>query len=292
MAGGFNETRNLNERHGGDHNMARRCENFNNWIENCELIELAFTGPSHTWARGNSLETRQSARLDMALCNSDWETMFEDAMIRHVSAIQSDHCPLFISPNGFVPLNAVNRPFRFHACWMIHEKFKEFVDNSWPEEGSFPSRLNELSHKLQTWNSEVFGDIFKQKRTLMARIEGFQLDLSLARRSNLIKLEAHLRKEIDDILARQEILWYQKSRLEFIKDDDRNTACFHVSTLVRRWRNRITTLKTTDGEWTDNPESVKKIVVDYFKLLYTDEPSPEANELIPWNIFQDFNIRD
>ncbi|KAK9676512.1 hypothetical protein RND81_11G082100, partial [Saponaria officinalis] len=30
LAGDFNKTRSLDERHGGDHNMARRCEKFNN----------------------------------------------------------------------------------------------------------------------------------------------------------------------------------------------------------------------------------------------------------------------
>ncbi|XP_074306482.1 uncharacterized protein LOC141641732 [Silene latifolia] len=48
LAGDFNETRTLSERHGGDDNMARRCNNFNNWIENCDLIDLAFTGAAHT----------------------------------------------------------------------------------------------------------------------------------------------------------------------------------------------------------------------------------------------------
>ncbi|XP_074314499.1 uncharacterized protein LOC141649715 [Silene latifolia] len=71
VAGDFNETRNLSEIHGGDANMARRCDLFNNWIENCELVELEFSGAAHTWFRGNSIETRQSARLDRALCNSD-----------------------------------------------------------------------------------------------------------------------------------------------------------------------------------------------------------------------------
>ncbi|XP_074288240.1 uncharacterized protein LOC141613406 [Silene latifolia] len=71
LAGDFNETRSLTERHGGDSNMARRCDLFNTWIENCALVELEFSGPSHTWARGNSPETRQSARLDRALCNSE-----------------------------------------------------------------------------------------------------------------------------------------------------------------------------------------------------------------------------
>ncbi|XP_074299787.1 uncharacterized protein LOC141630954 [Silene latifolia] len=226
IAGDFNETRSLSERHGGDQNMARRCERFNSWIEDCELIELAFTGPNHTWARGNSMETRQSARLDRALCNSDWGIQFEEAMVRHLPAISSDHCPLFISPNGFVPLSAVNRPFRFQGCWLTHEDFKIFIDTNWPSEGIFPTRLDELSHKLQTWNEEVFGNIFRKKRELMARIEGCQRELSKTRVSHLIKLEVRLRKELEEVFAREELLWYQKSRVDFIKDGDRNTSFF------------------------------------------------------------------
>ncbi|XP_074314925.1 uncharacterized protein LOC141651098 [Silene latifolia] len=206
--------------------MARRCENFNNWIENCELIELAFTGSSHTWARGNSVETRQSARLDRALCNTNWGTLFENAMVRHLPAVQSDHCPLFISPNGFVPMNNLNRPFRFQACWLSHEKFKEFVSENWPSDGIFPARLQAFSQKLQIWNEQVFGNIFRKKKELFARIGGCHRELSLARSSNLIKLEAKLRKELDEVLAHEELLWYQKSRLEFIKDGDRNTDLF------------------------------------------------------------------
>ncbi|XP_074297142.1 uncharacterized protein LOC141627825 [Silene latifolia] len=72
LAGDFNETRSLNERHGGDRNMARRCEKFNDWIEDCELIELAFTGPPHTpGSRNTTIRDRVLGR-DRALCNSDW----------------------------------------------------------------------------------------------------------------------------------------------------------------------------------------------------------------------------
>ncbi|XP_074291073.1 uncharacterized protein LOC141617834 [Silene latifolia] len=194
IAGDINETSSLSERHGGDANMARRCQNFNNWIENCEFIELAFTGASHTWARGNTEETRKSARLDRALCNAEWGTLFEDVMVNHLPAVQSDHCPLLISPNGFAPLNAVNRPFRFQACWLTHERFKDFIESNWPTYGVFPTRLESLSRRLQDWNSEVFGDIFKRKRSLMARIGGCQRELSMGRQSHLIKLEAKLRK--------------------------------------------------------------------------------------------------
>lgn len=36
-----------------------------------ELIEVEFSGASHTWARGLTSETRHSGRLDKALCNCD-----------------------------------------------------------------------------------------------------------------------------------------------------------------------------------------------------------------------------
>ncbi|XP_074299645.1 uncharacterized protein LOC141630789 [Silene latifolia] len=210
LAGDFNETRSLSERHGSDNNMARRCERFNNWIEDCELIELAFTSPMHTWARGNSVETRQGARLDRALCNSDWSELFEDAL----------------------------------------------------------------------------------NRELKARIEGCQRELPLKRINYLIKLEAKLRRELDEVLAREELLWYQKSRMDFIRDGDRNTSYFHVSTLIRRWRNRITSLKKENGEWTSEPHEIKEIVVNYYKSLYLEEQENDVEDKLPWNLFQDFSNTD
>ncbi|XP_074287770.1 uncharacterized protein LOC141612921 [Silene latifolia] len=185
--------------------------------------------------------------------------MFENAMVRHLPALASDHCPLLISPNGFAPLAAVNRPFRFQACWLTHEKFKEFIDKNWSQQGAFTERLDRLSSKLQDWNQQVFGNIFRQKRELKARIEGCQRELALKRINYLIKLEAKLRRELDEVLSREELLWYQKSRMNFIRDGDRNTSYFHVSTLIRRWRNRITSLKKENGEWATEPSEVKEI---------------------------------
>ncbi|XP_074318679.1 uncharacterized protein LOC141655501 [Silene latifolia] len=197
LAGDFNETRSIQERHGGDQNMIRRCNAFNNWIEDCELIELEFSGPLHTWARGNSIETRQSARLDRALCNSEWGALFGDASVKHLPAYQSDHCP----PPDFA--------------------------KRWVRGDDLVKQLSNLSSDLQKWNKEVFGNIFRKKRELLARIEGCQRHLSIARTSNIIKLEAKLRRELDEVLEREELLWYQKYRVDFIRDGDRNTSFFH-----------------------------------------------------------------
>lgn len=42
-----------------------------------------------------------------------------------------------------------------------------------------------------------------------------------------------LRKEMDEVLDQEEMLWFQKSRLDAIKDGDKNTRYFHLSTIIR-----------------------------------------------------------
>jgi len=40
--------------------------------------------------------------------------------------------------------------------------------------------------------------------------------------------EASLQKEYNDVLRQEEILWYQKSRENWVKLGDRNTSFFHT----------------------------------------------------------------
>ncbi|KAJ8447113.1 hypothetical protein Cgig2_022842 [Carnegiea gigantea] len=75
LAGDFNETRSLEERDHGGPDMARRCSKFSNWIENNALHDLGFSGPKFTWVWGINQTTRKCARVDPALCNTEWRTM-------------------------------------------------------------------------------------------------------------------------------------------------------------------------------------------------------------------------
>ncbi|XP_010666466.1 uncharacterized protein LOC104883619 [Beta vulgaris subsp. vulgaris] len=266
LAGDFNDTRFTWERSSSCAETSRRTARFNEWVEEMGLLEVEFSGPSHTWARGNSLETRTSARLDRALCNGEWSLKFANAALKNLPAIQSDHCPLLISPNGFVPISNTNCPFRFQAAWLSHEQFSEFMEHNWDKTAPLVSHLAVMAEKLQDWNSSQFHNIFKQKRMLMARISGVQCCLAVSRSRDLIKLEAKLRKNLDEVLAQEELLWYQKSRVEWIRDGDRNTTFFHLSTIARRWCNRISAIKDSrDGTWLHDKEAIKNNVVAYFK---------------------------
>ncbi|XP_074318159.1 uncharacterized protein LOC141654951 [Silene latifolia] len=172
--GDFNDTRFLSERNGRSDGMRRRCNRFNTWFENNNWIDLDFSGPEYTWSRGHTVETRQWARLDRAICNSAWRTMFEEGSLRHLVQNQSDHCPIVVSTNGFAPLPGSLRPFRFQAAWLTHDKFTEFVANNWNNEEPLIPFIHAFANKLQDWNQNIFRNIFAKKRSLERRLLGYK----------------------------------------------------------------------------------------------------------------------
>ena len=93
LAGDFNGTRKTSCA-----DTSRRYARLNEWVEDMGLLEVEFSGAVafHTWARGNSVDTWKSARLDRALCNGEWSLRFANAAMKHLPATQSDHCPLLI----------------------------------------------------------------------------------------------------------------------------------------------------------------------------------------------------
>lgn len=64
----------------------------------------------------------------------------------------------------------------------------------------------------------------------------------------LLKLENKLKKEWSELMVQKELLWMQKSRVDWLKMGYKNTKFFHTSMLSRRRRNKIGMLKNEDGE--------------------------------------------
>lgn len=52
-----------------------------------------------------------------------------------------------------------------------------------------------------------------------------------------------LRAEMNELLEREEIMWYQRSRVQWLKEGNRNTKVFHNKANQRRRKNAIEKLK-------------------------------------------------
>lgn len=250
---------------GGSTNRTGISQQFVRWITTSRLIDLGFLGPRFTWKRGNLYE-----RLDRGLCNTDWRLAYPEASVSHLIRYQSDHRPLLLDLCSFSPTRAP-RLFRFLRAWMSHEKYDDFVMDNWDRNQDLMDNIQSFTEKLQVWNREVFGNIFRQKKHLCARIAGIQRVLEHRCVPHFVGLEAELKQELDKILLREESLWYQKSHNEWLHLGDRNISFFHLRTVRRRKRNRIEKLQNELGEWIDDQNLLKAMAVSFHERLYEED---------------------
>ena len=111
--------------------------------------------------------------------------------------------------------------------------------------------------RVKKWNVEVFGNIFAKKRRVLARLKGVQKAIAKNPNDFLLNLESQLSSEYSLILMQEEEFWALKSRLNAASFRDRNTSFFHISTVVRRHRNKIRCIKDVVGNWLTEDNEVK-----------------------------------
>lgn len=270
VIGDFNEFVDDSEKKGG---KAVHCNSgFADWIGRHHLVDLGFSGALFTWCKKNVHGETLWERLDRGLCNITWRHKFPEGFVRHLLRVKSDHCPLLISLNFAQYPRSEFKIFRFQAMWMLHQGFKDFVSAIWNNSnGNAMCKTISLTKALTDWNKEVFGNIFQQKKILMARLDGTQRSLCKRTVPFLVELEKKLLGDLNVILEQEELFWLQKSRNILLKEGDKNTKFFHLSTVVRRRRNKIEGLNDRDGNWTTEKFDMQAIVTSHFKDLFSSK---------------------
>ena len=179
--------------------------------------------------------------------------------------------------------------------WTRDESSREVVHNAWQTEveGSHSYRLvrkqDVIKAELKRWNKTSFGYTNERINELEAKLAEIQkAELS---KKNLEK-EAALSMELDEWQARNETKWNKKLWELWIKEGDKNTRFFHLSTLKRMRRNVISEIKLDDGSWTENMEVIQQYFKEKFCSLYqTSNPNIPASleELIQPSVSEEEN---
>lgn len=85
----------------------------------------------------------------------------------------------------------------------------------------------------------------------------------------LVNLESQLRKDLEEVLDQERDLWMLKSKMNWMIQGDYNTSFYHVSTLTRRKRNSIASVKDEEGLWITEEREVRDYLRRGFMNLYT-----------------------
>ncbi|CAL9240243.1 unnamed protein product, partial [Arabidopsis halleri] len=131
IGGDFNTILRLDERTGGNGRLSSDSLTFGQWINELSLIDLGFKGGKYTWKRGKTESTFVAKRLDRVLCCPQARLKWQEAGVRHLPFLASDHAPLYVQLKPDRVMNPQRRPFRFEAAWLKHESFKELLTASW-----------------------------------------------------------------------------------------------------------------------------------------------------------------
>ena len=247
--GDFNYIVSAEEKYGGAKGGTSAPNYLKELMFDLGAIDLGYSGNKFTWAKGRWGSAAIKERLDRGLANISWRLVFPKAAVQHLGALNSDHLPILLDTNPddcFSP-----RPFHFEAAWIRDERCQEVVEKAWNIEvwGSQLSRLckkqDAAREALRKWNKEIFGNVQMRISSLMEKLKETQ-ENPIYKENN--RLEIELQNELNEWLYRSEVLWRQKSRELWLREGDKNSKFFHLSTIVRRRRNTIEAVKNNAGD--------------------------------------------
>jgi hypothetical protein len=272
LAGDFNDIMCAEEKRGGVAASTRKCNIFKDRIDVCKLMDIGAMGPKFTW-RGPLYHGGQRIyeRLDRALCNSHWRLLFPDGYVKVLPRMDfSDHHPILISPKE-VPHPIAPRQFRFESAWLLEKTYLNMMKQSWNQDNSMSANLNNVEQGIKRWKFQSIDHILYKKKELMARINGVQRTMQVEHNSGRLKrLEQKLQNELNDILHKEELMWFQRSRAKWLIDGDRNTRYYHLKTVNRRKKNNITMLKDSNGNWVEDIDQIRHLVNEYYINLFDE----------------------
>lgn len=161
--------------------------------------------------------------------------------------------------------------------WARDERCHDVVELAWscvnPSRGrsSTQGKITNFQHQLQWWSKNIFGNLNKQIKEKLSRLQCLENRNSLHK--DAINIQT-LRKEINELLEHESAMWKQRAKSIWYQSGDRNTRFFHTIASQRRRKNRIIGLKDNNGVWQGSDEDMQSIVLNYFSSIYqSDQPS-------------------
>ena len=244
---------------------------FRDVADECGFIDLGFSGPWYTWQKHFTAGHSLWERLDRALATNDWLLRFAGTKVHHLKSDSSDHCPLWIDMAG-LEFQCAKKPFRFEEAWLSDHTCTEVVEASWEERGvddpatKVIRKIERCGRELKKWERDHFGNIrntLKKKRKELTEAEKEAM-----RTGQNFKIQ-RLKQEITELMDKENRLWFQRSKVLWATQGDRNSKYFHSRATQRRRKNTIQKLRSTNGQWSSSNDEVAEILIGYFQDLYT-----------------------
>lgn len=101
-------------------------------VQECGLVDVAFTGNRFTWTNFQHGDRRIWSKIDRAMANDSWLEEFTDAEVVFQFVGGLDHTPIMLYLNR--KMTKRRGVFRYFKMWKLHPEFFRIVENAWKVE--------------------------------------------------------------------------------------------------------------------------------------------------------------
>ncbi|GAU39458.1 hypothetical protein TSUD_158890 [Trifolium subterraneum] len=128
------------------------CNGFRSAVGDCDLTDIQLNGYPYTWIKSRGTSHVIEERLDRAMANSSWLSLFPDAKLLNLLASHSDHSPILLQNSPMIR-NGRTYSFRFENIWLKEDDVEEVVEDGWcsGRDVEITSRITRCADKLKGW---------------------------------------------------------------------------------------------------------------------------------------------
>ncbi|XP_060178070.1 uncharacterized protein LOC132608002 [Lycium barbarum] len=245
--GDYNVVLNLEDRQKGTPFKDVETRDFQDCLDDCGLTDLHYVGRSYTWTNNHVY-----SRIDRAIVNSTWITQMTSERVLIMEPNFFDHSPLWIR---FQQLSQNReRSFKFLNCLVESPQFMPLVAGRWKHTDSHVNlrttwnKLKVVKYHLKTLNTTQFRGVEEKLNTIRSQLKQVQVQMGNSIPTpQLIADEKELKIQLEKWSKIEESVYRQKSRIQWLRLGDSNTAYFFANMKNKQSLNHIRNLGNAQG---------------------------------------------
>jgi hypothetical protein len=116
-----------------------------------------------------------------------------------------------------------------------------------------------------------------QTRKLQNELDKLRSSLD---RTEPTEREIQVVERLKELLDQEEVMWRQRSHVQWLAAGDRNTRFFHLRASQRRKKNRVSELKREDDSIATDEIELGDMATKFYRELYTSEEVQGMDEVL------------
>jgi hypothetical protein len=247
----------------------------------CDVFYICFTRVPWTFDNKQKGDRNVKVRLDRAVALTSWSSWFHEARLHHLVSSRSDHVPVLLELCRDESASKPPRIARYEIMWERDQTLLEEIRLAWTAGslihnlGDVDGNLKKLMACLTSLSHDKFGAVTLELEKLRKQLEDLTAQGSLSDKKD----EEETRKQMDELLYKEEMMWLQRSHISWLREGGCNTKYFHCKVVSCAKKNKILRLTIKDGQTTKDRKEMVGMATDFLKKLYMVDPGVSTTEI-------------